>query len=190
MRKLIVSSFLSVLFSITLISCASLYDPAVQILPEHVKKVYVRPFINNTKQFGLEAKFMNAVIGELLSDGRLSLVNTEGQSDAVLTVTIKRYILQPLIYDINGITEQYKLWVIVGVSFIDKYNNTILWTESNMEGVHIYRDKRQSNDEIDDAMNEDEAREIVWEKLSRNIVKRIIKGFGSVTSISEKCRVK
>ncbi|MDR3253681.1 MAG: hypothetical protein LBT07_01780, partial [Endomicrobium sp.] len=65
MRKLIASLFLFVLFSITLISCTLLYDPAVQILPEHVKKVYVKPFINNTKQFGLEAKFMNAVIDEL-----------------------------------------------------------------------------------------------------------------------------
>ena len=37
-----------------------------------------------------------------------------------------------------------------------------------------------------EGMTEEEAREIIWEKLSRDIVKRTIKGFGSVTSASEK----
>jgi hypothetical protein len=35
-------------------------------------------------------------------------------------------------------------------------------------------------------MSEEEARQIVWIKMSRNIVRRVIKGFGSATSMSEK----
>ncbi|MDR3256721.1 MAG: LPS assembly lipoprotein LptE [Endomicrobium sp.] len=181
-------SLLVVFTTVALTSCTSPYEPAVQILPEYIKEVYVRPFINNTNQFGLEAKFTNAVVDEILSDGRLSLVNTEEESDGILAVTIKKYILKPLIYDINGVAEQYKLWIIVSVSFIDKDNNVTLWTEPNMEGIQIYRDitRTQSNPDMGDGISEEEAREMVWEKLSRNIVKRTIKGFGSVTSISEK----
>ncbi|MDR1434410.1 LPS assembly lipoprotein LptE [Candidatus Endomicrobiellum devescovinae] len=188
MKKIIVYLFAAFLF-ISLSSCTSLYEPAVQLLPEHIKKVYVKPFGNNTNQFGIESKFTNEVIEEIINSGRLSLVNKEKDADGVLTVTIKRYILQPLTYDINNVAEQYKMWIIASVSLVDNDNNVTLWTEPNMEGIQIYRDinRRPSReDSIDDGMSEEEAREIVWIKMSRNIVRRVIKGFGSATSISEK----
>ncbi len=171
-------------FCFAVMSCNSPYDPAPQILPEYIRKVYIRPVVNNTNQFGLEAKLMNALSDEVLRDGRLSLVNTEAESDGFLTVTIKRYILQPLTYDANMVTEQYKLWIIASVSFIDRENNVTLWTEPNMEGIQIYLDATKGS--MGEGMTEEEAREIIWEKLSRDIVKRTIKGFGSVTSTSER----
>jgi len=187
-KKIIAYLFAAVLF-ITLSSCTSLYEPAVQLLPEHIKKVYVKPFGNNTNQFGIESKFTNEVIEEIINSGRLSLVNKEKDADGVLTVTIKRYILQPLTYDINNVAEQYKMWIIASVSLVDNDNNVTLWTEPNMEGIQIYRDinrRPSGEDSIYDGMSEEEAREIVWIKMSRNIVRRVIKGFGSATSISEK----
>jgi len=189
MKKIFFFLFAALLFS----SCASVYDPAPQLLPEHVKKVYVRPFTNGTNQFGLEARFTNAVIDEILRDGRLSLVNTEAEADGVLTAVIKRYILQPLTYDINMVPELYKLWIIVSVSFIDKTNNVTLWTEPNMEGLQIYKNitaasaSSSSNFSSNtDGMAEEDARQLIWDKLARNIVTRTVKGFGSVTSVSDK----
>jgi hypothetical protein len=171
-----------------LTSCTSPYDPAVQLLPEHIKKIYVKPFENNTNQFGIELKLTNQVIDEVIDDGRLSLVNKEEDADGVLTAKIKRYILQPLTYDVNNVPEQYKMWIIVSVSLVDKDNDVTLWTEPNIEGIQIYRDinrRPSGEDSAGDGISEEEAREIVWTKMSRNIVKRVIKGFGSVTSMSE-----
>ncbi|MDR2191998.1 MAG: LPS assembly lipoprotein LptE [Endomicrobium sp.] len=176
---------LFLLFSVfVLASCAAVYDPAPQILPEHIKNIYVRPFINKTNQFGLETKFLNALVDEIMRDGRLSLVNTEAEADGIMSVEIKKYILQPLTYDANMVVEQYKLWIIISVSFIDRGNNVTLWTEPNLEGIQIYLDATKGS--MGEGMTEEEARDIIWEKLSRNIVKRTIKGFGSVTSASEK----
>jgi hypothetical protein len=184
MRKFLLSFLLCSMLALALVSCTSIYDPAPQILPEHIKKVYVRPIINNTNQYGLEAKFTNEIVDEILRDGRLSLVNSESEADGVLAGTIKRYILQPLTYDANMVTEQYKLWVIVSVSMVDRENNVTLWTEPNMEGIQIYLDATKGA--IGEGMTEEEARVTIWEKLSRDIVKRTIKGFGSVSSASEK----
>jgi hypothetical protein len=190
-KKIIAYLFAAVLF-ITLSSCTSLYAPAVQLLPEHIKKVYVKPFVNNTNQFGIESKFANEVIEEIINSGSLSLVNKEKDADGVLTVTIKRYILQPLTYDINNVAEQYKMWIIASVSLVDNDNNVTLWTEPNMEGIQIYHDIHDINrrssgeDSMGDGMSEEEAREIVWIKMARDIVRRVIKGFGSATSVSEK----
>jgi hypothetical protein len=176
--------FLSVCAAFVFAACAEVYDPAPQVLPEHIRKVYIRPFINKTNQFGLETKFMNALVDEVMRDGRLSMVNAEGEADGILSVEIKKYILQPLTYDANMVVEQYKLWIIISVSFIDKENDVTLWTEPNLEGIQIYLDSTKGA--MGEGMSEEEARDIIWEKLSRNIVKRTIKGFGSVTSASEK----
>ncbi len=166
-----------------LISCTSPYDPAPQLLPAHIKNVYVRPVLNNTNQYGLEDKFTNAIIDEFMRDGRLSVVSNESESDGVIVCEIKRYTLQPLTYDANMVTEQYKLWVLINVYFIDRQENITLWAEPNMEGIQIYADVVKVGF---GGMTEDQAREYVWEKLSRDIVKRTVKGFGNAGGISEK----
>ena len=123
-----------------LAGCTSPYTPAPQILPSHIKKIYVRPFVNNTTQYGLEEKLTLRVVDELLRDGRLILVNNEADADGILAGEIEKYILQPLTYDENMVVEQYKLWVILNVHFIDKANNVILWSEPNLEGIQIFYD--------------------------------------------------
>jgi hypothetical protein len=163
-------------------ACSSVYSPAPQILPEHVKKIYIKPFANATNQFGLETKLTNAVIDEFLRDGRLSIVNSEEEADSVLIGEIKRYVLQPLTYDANMVARQYKLWVIVRVYLVDTQDDITLWNEPNMEGIQIYAPV----DTDPFGVTEEEARERVWDQLSRNIVKRTIKGFGAATSVSER----
>jgi TolB-like protein len=187
-KKIIISVCVLFMYCVFFTSCASVYTPADQIIPEHIKNIYVQPVINATNQFGIEGSFTNYITDEFMIDGRLSVVNSSKEADAVIIVTIKRYILEPLTYDVNGVVEQYKLWVIVSASLVDKDNNVSLWTEPNLEGIQIYRDttRRQSGDSFGDGMTEEEARQIIWTKVSRNIVRRVVKGFGSVTSISSK----
>ncbi len=180
MKKL----FLLLVFTVVvLVACASPYDPAPQLLPSYVKNVYVRPVVNNTNQYGLEDKFTKAIIDEFMRDGRLSIVTSEEEGDGVVVCEIKRYVLQPLTYDANMVTEQYKLWILINVYFIDTHENVTLWVEPNMEGIQIYADVVKVGF---GGMTEDQAREYVWEKLSRDIVKRTVKGFGNAGGISEK----
>ncbi len=180
MKKLF---FILLSVAIFSVSCASPYDPAPQILPAYIKNVYVRPVVNNTNQYGLEDKFTNAIIDEFMRDGRLSVVTSEQESDGTLVCEIKRYTLQPLTYDANMVTEQYKLWILVNVYFIDKHENITLWAEPNMEGIQIYADAVKVGF---GGMSEDQAREYIWDKLSRDIVKRTVKGFGNGSGISER----
>jgi hypothetical protein len=175
-------SFLAVLaLLLSFFGCAAPYEPASQIMPQHIKKLYVRPFVNNTATSGLEEKLTLAVVNEFVRDGRLAIANNEADADGVVVGEIKRYILQPLTYDQNLITTQYKLWVVLNLYFIDKANNVTLWTEPNMEGMQVYYDASQPG-----GRTEDEVRDILWDSLSRDIVKRTIEGFGSVQGASEK----
>jgi hypothetical protein len=151
----------------------------MQVLPNNIKKIYVNPFVNDTNELKLEIESTNAFVDEVLSDGRISLAGTKDESDGTLCVTIKKYVVQHLTYDANNLAEHSKLRVVVNVSFTDK-NNVILWNDPDRIVEHIYNDKEtvQKNDTLYfENSNEQEAREAIWENLSRNIIKRIIKTF-------------
>lgn len=166
-----------------LVGCAAkYYTPTPQILPQYVRKLAVRPFINETQQFGLEDKLTLRVVDEFIRDGRFPIVNEEN-ADGYLTGAIKRYILEPLSYDANNVAQQFKLWVLVDVYFYDKVAKETLWKEPNMEGVQRYYAK--TVDPIN-GMTEEEAREAIWDKLSRDIARRTIEGFGSASGASDR----
>ena len=161
--------------------CSSPYTPAPQILPAHIKRVAIRSVINNTSQYGLEEKMTLAITDEFVRDGRLAVVNSESEADGIVVTEINRYILQPLTYDSNMVTEQYKLWVLLNVYFIDRVNNVTLWSEANLEGVQIFYDATRPG-----GRSEEEVRETLWSNFARDITKRTVEGFGSVSGASDK----
>lgn len=178
-KRFLVPLLLSVLFLIA--GCASPYSPAPQILPQHIRKIFIRPIANQTTQYGLEEKLTLKVIDEFVRDGRLAVVNTENEADGVLVCEISRYILQPLQFDANNVAEQFKLWVLLNVCLVDRANNVTLWCEPNLEAVQIFYEATKPG-----GRTEDEVRENLWEDLSRDIAKRTIQGFGSISGPSEK----
>jgi hypothetical protein len=158
------------------------YNPAPQVLPSYVQKLAVRPFANHTQQYGLEDKLTLAVQNEFNRDGRYS-ITSEDQADGVVIGDITRYILEPLSYDANHVPTQYKLWILVDVTFYDKVKNQTLWKEANMNGQLTYY---VSSSGLPGALSEEEARQTIWDQLSRDIRTRTLEGFGTVTGASEK----
>ncbi|MCA6079474.1 MAG: LPS assembly lipoprotein LptE [Endomicrobium sp.] len=192
MRKimLLLSLFASFLF---LISCSSLYVPATaRLLPENIKKIYVKPFLNGIKliagstnlaSIGIEVIFTKIVEREIIRDGRLSLVNTEEEADIVLVAVIEGYILQPITYcKINAAidklsADQFKMLIKANVSLIDKSKGVILWNEPNMRDMHIYRDINKDSKflKFNDGITESKARKTIFAKLSRRIIRQALK---------------
>ena len=43
--------------------------PHARIAPQNAKKIYIKPFVNSTSQYGLEDKLTLAVTNELINDG-------------------------------------------------------------------------------------------------------------------------
>ncbi|MBU2573241.1 MAG: hypothetical protein KKH28_04100 [Elusimicrobia bacterium] len=157
-----------------------IYRPAEQKLPQHIKKICVRPFTNKTQQFGLEEKITLKVIDEFLKNGEYA-ISSEGNSQGVIVGEINRYILTPIQYDVNLVPTVYKLDVIVTVRFLDKGANRYLWEEPALQAIKMY-----SAATLPGGLTEEQARESLWEILAKDIVKRTVEGFGSVTSASQR----
>jgi len=171
----------SIFFSgvVIMLGCASPYTPAPQILPQYIKNIYIRPFVNNTSQYGLEEKLTLAVVDEFVRDGRIKVVGTEAEADGVLVGEISKYILQPLTYDANMVTEQYKLWILLNLHFVDKAKNVTMWSEPNMEGIQVYYDVSRGGP------TEVEVQQTMWGNFATDIVKRTMEGFGTVKGANQ-----
>ena len=167
----------------TLCACSSsevTYKPTAQILPQHIRKIAVRPAVNKTQQFGLEDKLTLAILDEFLRDGQYNIV-PEAQADGVVVPTLTRYILTPVQFDAVLTPIAYKLEILLDLQFIDKTKNVILWDEPNLDGILMY-----TNEALKGGITEEQAREQIWDQLSRDVVKRVIEGFGAVTGSSQR----
>lgn len=156
------------------------YKPTPQILPQHVQRLALRPIVNKTQQFGLEDKLLLRVRDEFLRDGRYPLV-PESEAQGIVWITITRYILTAVQYDATQAATAYKLRILVDLQFLDKSTNQILWEEKNLEGILSFPAQT-----LRGGLTEEQAREQIWDILARNIVKRVVYGFGTVTGTSER----
>jgi hypothetical protein len=176
MKKIMLILSLFILFSAYLISCSYLHSPDVKVLPEYIKKVYVKPTVVN--QFGVETEFIESIEKEIIIDGRLSLVNIEEEADAIFIVGIKKYDLQPIIYNANTNRNdyQYKLSIEADILLVDKDKN-VIFRAPDMKMMYIYRDyMRDPFSEIFyDGMSERKTRRAVFNKFSKYVVRRAVK---------------
>ena len=166
--------------SLFFVSCGTIYTPSSIILPQHIQKIGLRPIQNKTAFFGLEDKLTLRLQNEFTRGGRYPLV-PEAQAEGVLITEISRYINEPVSYDQNLIVQERKLWVLINIYFWDKVQNKIIWSEENLQGVHRYFVEGRSS-----GISEEQAREIVWDKLARDIYRRTVEGFGSVSGEPDK----
>ncbi len=155
--------------------------PSTITIPPNVQKIGVRPFRNRTQFFGLEDKLRLRVEEEFIRDGRLPFVNREAEADGVVDGEIVNYIRQVVTYDANNQPQEFRLWVIMNVRFIQRADNVLLWEEPRLEQEYRYFVETSPG-----GRTEEEAREVIWDFFARDIVKRTIEGFGSVSSASEK----
>ena len=156
------------------------YKPTPQLLPRHVQRLALRPIVNKTQQFGLEDKLALRVRDEFLRDRRYPLV-PEPEAQGIVGMTVTRYILTPVQYDSTLAPTAYKLRILVDVQFVDRSTNQILWEEKNLEGILTYPSVT-----LRGGLTEEQAREQIWDILARNVVTRVVDGFGSVTGTSER----
>ena len=163
-----------------LAACASegaVYTPQAQIMPQHIKKVAVRPILNRTEVFALEDKFYNELYDEFLRNGTYQIVSENNGAEGVVITTISRYLNVPIQYDSQLIPSVYRMDIWLDVVLMDKTTNEPVWREPAFLGTQVY-----AASTLPGGMTEVQARDVVFEKLSKDIVKRTVDGFGSVMS--------
>ena len=169
---------LSLLASTVFLGCA---HNAPLILPTYMHTLAIRPFTNKTQQYGLEDPLTLAIQVEFTRDGRYQITD-EKQADGVVVGEITRYILDPLSYDANHVPTEYKLTIGTKVSFEDRVKGGTMWSEPDMFGELRYF-TQSSN--FAGSMTEDQARQVIFDELARDIRTRTLEGLGGSRKTAE-----
>ncbi len=160
---------------------SSEYVPQQIILPPNIKSIAVRPFENTTSEPEIGNRLWLAVTDEFIRDGRIAYVDAESKADGIVVGTIKQFVETELSHDVNLVAQEYQLWIIMDLKFLDRDKNQYLWEEPLLEEKLRYFTVTAPG-----GKTKEEAKEELWSRFAQDVVRRTIEGFGSVTSVSPK----
>lgn len=136
------------------------------------RNVKVNMFKNDTFQLGLEENLTNAVIKELLSNGRVKVVDKEADAEIELSGIIKKYTRQALSTDRSGLVELYQIGLECEISLENLKNKEEAIKKITVNAFTTYVPKRghieyETESEAQTRLIEDLANEIVYKILER-----------------------
>jgi hypothetical protein len=112
------------------------------LLPKDARTIYVEPFINRTRDVGIEKELTTATRGEFYRRGELRVVDSPEQADIILAGTIRS--LDSTVATVNREDEvlQYEAVMILDVTVRRREPDQILWRGQAVRLNQIYGGSR------------------------------------------------
>lgn len=144
------------------------------ILDPSLKTLYVPAFVNRTTRVELEQRVTQAVGDELVSRGRLKLVNDPKQADVMLKGSIDTFNLAPVGFD-QGRATQYQISITANIELLDhRHEDKVLWKNDQYRFVENYQVSLDTTNSFDQ-----ESRAIVdiAQRFAQSLVANLLEGF-------------
>lgn len=112
------------------------------LLPKDARSIYVEPFINRSRDVGLDKELTTATRGEFYRRGELRVVDTPEQADVILSGVIRS--LDSSVATVNREDEvlQYEAVMILDVTVRRREPDQILWRGQAVRLNQIYGGSR------------------------------------------------
>jgi hypothetical protein len=136
-RYLIASVVLS-----SLGACGYQFVDESSLLPKDARTIYVEPFVNRSREVGMEKELATALRGEFYRRGRLQVVEQAEQADVILSGVIRS--LDNTVASVNRRDEvlQYEALLNLDVTLRRREPNEILWRGQELRLSEIYNGSR------------------------------------------------
>jgi hypothetical protein len=122
--------------------CGYQFGGGGTLLPKDAQTIYVEPFINRTREVGVDKELTTAVRGEMYRRGRLRLVDQAEQADVILSGVVRSLDRQTL--SINRFDEvlQIESHMLVDVNLRRRDPNEIIWRGPGIRLSQVYAASR------------------------------------------------
>jgi outer membrane lipopolysaccharide assembly protein LptE/RlpB len=117
----------SYLAFLCLLGCGYQFAGRSELFPKDVRSVYVEPFLNRTRDIGMEHELTTAVRSELYRRGELQVVDVPDQADAILSGVVRSFDSTTASVNREDELLQYEAVMIVDVTFRRRQPSEILW---------------------------------------------------------------
>ena len=112
------------------------------LLPKEARTIYVEPFVNRSRDVGLDKELTTALRGEFYRRGQLKIVDSAEQADLILSGVIRS--LDSTVASVNRDDEvlQYESLLIMDVTLRRREPNEILWRGQGVRLNQVYAGSR------------------------------------------------
>jgi hypothetical protein len=131
--------------------------------------------VNRTTRVELEQRVTQAVADEFVSHGRLKLVRTASEADAILKGSIDSFGIFPIAFNTEGRATQYQISITANIELLDHRNeDKVLWKNDQYRFTENYQVTLLSND-----ASEQESRAIqdIAVRFAESLVSNLLEGF-------------
>lgn len=141
-RRLI--TIISLVLCVALGGCGYQFGGGGSLLPKDAKTIYVEPFINRSREVGIDKELTTAVRGEMYRKGRLRVVEQVEQADVILSGVVRS--LDSVTASINRFDEVLQLehHMVLDVNLRRREPNEILWRGPGIRLTQIYAGSRSA----------------------------------------------
>jgi outer membrane lipopolysaccharide assembly protein LptE/RlpB len=107
--------------------CGYSFAGRSEAFPNDIRTVYIEPFINQTRNVGLEKELTSALRSEFYRRGQLRVVDTLDQADGIVAGVVRSF--DSHIASVNRYDEvlQYETAMVVDASLRRREPNEIIW---------------------------------------------------------------
>jgi hypothetical protein len=144
-------------------------------LDPKLRSIQVPAFVNRTTRVELEQRVTQAVADEFVSHGRLKLVRTSSEADAILKGSIDSFGIFPIAFNTEGRATQYQISITANIELLDHRNeDKVLWKNDQYRFTENYQVTLLSND-----ASEQESRAIqdIAVRFAESLVSNLLEGF-------------
>ena len=86
-------------------------------IPEDIREVYVEPLENATSRSQVDQILTQAILDELVTRRRFSLVNQQAEADAILRGEVLEFSVRPLAFDSDGLANNFEITIAADMKF-------------------------------------------------------------------------
>ncbi len=165
---------LSLLGLILLSGCGYALVGHSNFLDPSIRTIEVPAFVNRTTRVELEQRVTQAVGEELVSRGRLQLVNDPKQAHVVLRGSIDTFNNFPIAFD-QGRATQYQISITAHIELLDHRNeDKVLWKNDQYRFTETYEVNVGNTDAFD---QETRAIQEIAVRFAEGLVTNLLEGF-------------
>ena len=128
--------------AISISGCGYSFAGRSEAFPADIRTVYIEPFINQTRNVGLEKELTSALRSEFYRRGELRVVDTVDQADGIIAGVVRSF--ESHVASVNRRDEvlHYETAIIVDASLRRREPNEIIWRSQGTRLTDIYGGSR------------------------------------------------
>ncbi len=143
-------------------------------LPDHVRRIAVPLFVNETRQPDIAQRITEAVADEFIRRGGYTTTSSPEDAEALLTGTVTVYRRHPVGVRRDGLANRYEIEIQVHAELRDLVNDVILWKDDHF----VFRDQYEVDSTASESFDESiVAIEEISRDFARTVVATIMEGF-------------